>query len=205
MERKVLRHLEKRSREWGINLPAAPEAAIKAIEKKYKERGANIGFSAKRFEHPEKLDANAGLFRSSKVIFSSEWIAYLLMRNDEEVTNAFLAALGHELAHKEKYIPPYLHLFSVKFVAWVNEVYADFLSENKFLHGNRQLLLNSMNFKRSKKGEDKDDRLHPSWKRRIHYAENFETFDEKLIRQIAKDARCKNKKLIQKVIDHYTK
>lgn len=205
MQGKVLQHLEKRSREWDIDLPDDPKRFIKAIEIEYKEKGVNIGFSAWRFNNPEKLNANAGLFRSSKVVFSSEWAAYLLMRNDDEVTNAFLATLGYELSHKEKYIYPFLHPFSKKFVAWVNEVYADFLSESKFLHSDRQLLIDTMNFKRSKKREDKDDRFHPSWKRRIHYAESFERFDEKLIRQIAKDTRCKNEKLIQKVIDHYTK
>lgn len=205
MERKVLRHLEKRSREWNIDLPFDPKVAIRNIEKEYKERGINIGFSAKRFDNSEKLNANAGLFHSSKIVLSPEWAAYLLMRNDEDVTNAFLATLGHELSHNEKYIPPYFHLFSLKFVSWVNEVYADFSSENKFLHGDRKLLINTMEFKRSKKREDKDDRLHPSWKRRIHYAESFETFDEKLIRQIAKDAGCKSENLIQKVIDYYTK
>lgn len=203
MEKKVLYHVEKRAMEWNADLPVDLKEAIEEIEKDYQRKGINISFSAKRFEKPERLNANAGFFRSSKIVFSPEWAAYLLFRNDDTVTNAFLSTLGHELSHKEKFIYPFFYPFDFTFVAWTNEVYADFNSGKHFLNNDRQRLINGMQFKLKKKGEDIEDNTHPSWQRRIYYAENFESFNEDLILQIAKDARCKDKKLIQKIINYY--
>ena len=138
------------------------------------------------------LGANAGF---SHIIFSLEWAAYLVLKNDKTVWNAFLCSIGHELTHRDgNDINSFLHPINIRFIAWANEVHADFESENKMLGQSRSRLIAAMKFKYSQKEQDQDSCSHPSWKRRIHYAENFETFDEKLIRQIAKDARLQKRK-----------
>lgn len=206
MDEKVLKHVVQRSKEWGIPLPSNVQDILANIEDSFQEKGILLRFSEGRGLSSDKLGANAGLFRSSFIMLTPEWAAYLVLKNSDVVQNAFLSTVGHEMTHKEgKDINPFRHLLNIKFVAWTNEVHADFGAKNKMLQNSHARLISALKFKLSQKVNDCEDCSHPSWKRRIHYAENFETFDEKLIRQIAKDARCKNKKLIQKVIDHYTK
>lgn len=200
---KVMKHVKMRAREWDIPLPDNAEARIACIEERFRKKGILIKFSTFPSLNNGSLGANAGF---THIIFSLEWAAYLVLKNDKTVWNAFLCSIGHELTHRDgNDINPFLHPINIRFIAWANEVHADFESENKMLGQSRSRLIAAMKFKYSQKEQDQDSCSHPSWKRRIHYAENFETFDEKLIRQIAKDARCKNKKLIQEVIDHYTK
>jgi hypothetical protein len=52
-------------------------------------------------------------------------------------------------------------------------------------------------------GTSVDILSHPSRQNRIKYAETFSSFDEPLIRGIAKDAKCKREKYIKKAIKHY--
>lgn len=206
MDEKVLRHVVQRSEEWDISLPLNTQDILTNIEDSFQKKGIHLRFANGRGLSSDKLGANAGLFRSSFIVLTPEWAAYLVLKNSDIVQNAFLSTVGHEMTHKEgKDINPFRHLLNIRFVAWTNEVHADFGAKNKMLQNSHARLISALKFKLSQKVNDCEDCSHPSWKRRIHYAENFETFDEKLIRQIAGDAKCKNKKLIQKVIDHYTK
>ena len=66
----------------------------------------------------------------------------------------------------------------------------------------RQKLLDSTRYKKALKKKDKGDFAHPSWERREYYVTNF-NFDEKLIRQIARDVGCLNERLIEKITQFY--
>lgn len=132
-----------------------------------------------------------------------EWATQLVLYNSVETHNAFLITIGHELTHKDCDIFFLKHgLRNIRFVAWVNEVHADFGATQKMANNNRQELVNSMKYKKSYKEEDKDKTNHPSWERRIYYAEHFD-FGKELIQQIAKDAGCKNQKIINRVCQHF--
>ena len=115
--------------------------------------------------------------------------------------------LGHELTHRENDLNPWWHLGrNQKFVAYTNEVHADFGAAVKFGESNSAMQIQAMEHKRKTKEkagkQDIANNCHPSWKRRIEYIQS-KHFDEKLIRQIAADVGCTNEKLIQKVINHF--
>ena len=88
------------------------------------------------------------------------------------------------------------------FIAYVNELYADFGAAEKMANSSRQKLLDAMEYKKARKNKDEGTCDHPSWAQRIYYAEHYD-FGEELIRQIAKDTGCNNQKIIDKVCKHY--
>ena len=59
-----------------------------------------------------------------------------------------------------------------------------------------------LNYKKECNQKDKSDFTHPSWARRLYYAENY-NFNEDLIKKIAEDVGCKNKKLIKEISEFY--
>lgn len=134
---------------------------------------------------------------------STEWAFYLLFFNDDELKDALNITIGHELTHKENEFHTFWLLSKKKmFVKWVNELHADFGAAQKMANSERQKLLNSMEYKKARKDEDKSTPNHPSCKQRIYYAEHYD-FGEELIRQIAKDTDCNNQKIIDEVCKHY--
>lgn len=165
--------------------------------------GYTLEFREGRNLTKSKLNANAGLFKNSSIVVTPEWAAQLVLYNTEEVHNAFKMTIGHELTHKDKDICVLRYgIRYIKFIAYINEVHADFGAAQKMANSNRDTLLKSLRYKKSFTDVEKDDPTHPTWEKRISYVENFD-FNKDLIQQIAKDVGCTNKNLIDKVCNHY--
>lgn len=139
------------------------------------------------------------------IIVNSEWVAHLVLFQNEETLNAFNGTIGHELAHKDDdYVFWEFGTKDKKFVNWINEVHADFSGTVKSFAAKRENEIRAISYKKGYKGKkDRDTFGHPSWNRRLVYISEF-NFNEKLIRQIATDVNCKNEKLINNVINHYS-
>ena len=96
----------------------------------------------------------------------------------------------------------------------LNEVHADFGAAEKMVNGCKQKLLDSINYKSeinesiinsSKLNKNEKNRKlgsHPSWSQRKKYVERG-TFDDELIKEIAKTTGCYNTELIKKVREYY--
>lgn len=152
----------------------------------------------------ENLNANSGLFKHSSIIATPEW-AFQLVCNNESAHIAFLMTLGHELTHKEKDLFPPIYGCGTKFVAWVNEVHADFGGVQKMLTGNRKIALETIEYKIQQKQYQKkqsQDAWHPSWTHRKYYIKNY-NFNADLIRQIAEDVKYHNKYIVNHVSSHF--
>lgn len=92
-------------------------------------KNIKIIFSAYFFS-PLTLGANSQF--KNKIYVSSEWAVLLLKNDNEEIKNAFLFTLGHELTHKDKSFPTNKYRKKdLKFINWVNEVYCDFGAAKK--------------------------------------------------------------------------
>lgn len=137
---------------------------------------------------------------------SQAYAAKLVLNDSNDIHNAFLMSLGHEMTHKDNDIKVIKGMFiknGTKFLAHVNEVHADFGAVQKLANNNREKQLKAMKYKQSyKKNVDVSDFCHPSWNQRYNYIEKY-NFDEKLIRQIAADVGCTNEKLIEKAIRYF--
>ena len=123
---------------------------------------------------------------------------------NNEIKDAFTITIGHERVHLEKdffYKKP-INKFGKKFVNWVNEVHADFGAAEKMADSSRDKLILSMKYKLSLKQTDNDSPTHPSWKRRLEYASNYD-FNEALIQRIATDTGCDNEVLINNINAYY--
>lgn len=164
-----------------------------------------------------KLSAQSSFGKS--IIVSPEWAYTLMSSNNDNVNNAFLITIGHEITHKENDIHFINGLSSFIFSCWINELHADFGAAEKMVNNNRQLLLESCKYKKERvllwrqSSKDKYSKFadllfnkipqdHPSWQQRIDYITNY-NFNEELIRKIAKDTKCSNEKRIQKVINQF--
>ena len=88
------------------------------------------------------------------------------------------------------------------FINYVNEVHADFGAAEKMVDSDRHKLILSMEYKLSLKQTDNDSPTHPSWKRRLEYASNYD-FNEALIQRIATDTGCDNEVLINNINAYY--
>lgn len=142
--------------------------------------------------------------RGREICASPAWAAQLVLHDNEETRNAFMMTLGHEKSHNDqhrRYLFP-----SLAFIRHVREVYCDFSGAQKMCGRSRKKLVQSfkykINFKQSVGEKDVDDCFHPSWERRLFYAKNF-NFGEDLIKQIAKNVRCRNLRLIYQTIYSY--
>jgi len=148
-------------------------------------------------------EVNASSIIPFTIVIYSKWAIKILENNDSETRNAFLLTLGHELTHKDKEFLSIIYFKkSKKFINWVNEVHADFGAAEKIVNSKREKLLLAMEYKSKLNPNSVDRQSHPSWKRRLDYATNY-NFDENLIKQIYKDSGCKNTELLNKVLDFY--
>lgn len=133
------------------------------------------------------------------IICSPGWAVRLVFNCNERTENAFLMTLGHEVSHRIEYkskLP--LRPRDRKFVDWVNEVHCDFSGAKLMIHSNRRKFIDSVQYKSSIKRNNKDTNSHPSWKRRLEYATEY-NFDKKLIERIARDTKCTNRRLIHNI------
>jgi len=148
---------------------------------------------------------NACAFLPGIIIINSEWIAHLALFQNVETRNAFIATLGHEMAHKDNdYVFWEFGTKDKKFVNWINEVHADFSGADKSFQADRVKEINAIEYKlRFKSNKDKDSSGHPSWKKRLEYVTNY-NFNKRLIRRIADDVKCGNEILIQNVMEHFS-
>ena len=171
-----------------------------------KAYGCRLDFHWRRCSSFKELNCNAGFGKHTTVVASLGWAEKLVFSNSEEVRNAFLMSLGHELTHKENDANILSGLFvknGIKFIAYANEVHADFGAVMKFGEGNKEKQLKAMKYKQScKRNPNASDFFHPSWNERYAYI-NTGMFDENLIRRIAKNVDCTNEHLIEKVINHF--
>lgn len=137
------------------------------------------------------------------ILVSAEWAARLVLDPDEDVRNAFIFTIGHEMTHQKR---DYLFLdFPTKdkrFADWVSEVHADYGGALLVFEGRTEPSVQAMEFKKSNAKNNRDSVSHPSWKRRIEYLLRG-TFDSNLIRLIAKDTGCNNEKLINALCRFY--
>lgn len=197
----VLNYIEKRCRKSDICLPTDINSVLD-------------GYESLSFLGEDRLcflcfKSNSGIDISRTnndiIIANSEWAAQLVLHNGcHTVTNAFLISVGHEIGHRLDYKVTSVRGYrNQKFVSWCNEVHHDFYGATVAANSSRQELLSSTRFKCEQKPWNSDSFSCPSWLRRLYY-ETYYDFNEKLIRKIAKDAKCRNENTIQKIISHYT-
>lgn len=149
------------------------------------------------------LSLSASATLKHYIVCNTGWALRLIFYNDESTWNAFRITIGHELTHKDgDYFSFRIRKRDRKFISRVGEVHADFGAAEKMAACSRQKLLDSTRYKKALKKKDKGDFAHPSWERREYYVTNF-NFDEKLIRQIARDVGCLNERLIEKITQFY--
>lgn len=168
--------------------------------------GYRLDFHWWRHATLRSMCCNAGYGKSSSIVATPGWAAKLVFDDSDDIHNAFLMSLGHEMTHKDNDIKVIKGMFiknGIKFLAHMNEVHADFGAVQKLANSNREKQLKAMNYKQSyKKNVDVSDFCHPSWNQRYDYIEKY-NFDESLIRKIAADVGCANEKLIEKAIRHF--
>lgn len=148
---------------------------------------------------------NACAFLPGIIIINSEWITHLALFQNEATREAFIATLGHEMAHKDNdFVFWEFGTKDKKFVNWINEIHADFCGACKCFQADREKEIHAIEYKLKFKGKkDKDSSVHPSWKKRLEYVSNYD-FNIRLIRRIAADVKCRNKVLIRNVMDHFS-
>lgn len=169
----------------------------------YKIRFTNCGFTkVDKFKY--RLDANAAIFSQSTINVSPEWMYQLIFNNSKEVDNAFILTLGHEMTHKDEndLCPFTFCIKKSKFLAYVNEVHADFGGSQKLADSSRERLIQASLYKKNSSHQNKGDCTHPSWDKRIEYATNY-NFNEDLVRKIASDINYTNEEIIRDVSKHF--
>ena len=88
----------------------------------------------------------------------------VIKNNSVEIKNAFKITVGHELGHKEKHINRLFHVWDIKFLSWVQEVYCDFYGTDLMAKGIKANLISSIIYKSKNKNCNKCDSDNPSWK-----------------------------------------
>lgn len=111
--------------------------------------------------HDKCLNGNA--FFGKIVILNPEYATRLILYNDDGLQNAYNITIGHELTHKDKQLraPFRLGKNHSKFIAWVNEVHADFGGTQKRANSDRNKLIKAIKYRLAIKKEDKEDNIHP--------------------------------------------
>lgn len=167
----------------------------------------NIMFDCYLFGNNRKLNACCTL--CEVIALNGGWATELVLGRDDvyERKNALRITLGHEMTHlKYNWKCKKKPNADKKFSHWVDEIHADFGAAEIASKCSRKSLISFYEYKLKKQREndnkykDKPTIKHPSLEQRMGYAKEYD-FDEKLIKQIAKDTGCKNKKLIQKSCD----
>ena len=203
MKRKILKHVQKRAQEWGVDYPDNAAEILKKTKRYFKKKNIRICFSACIHENQDYLNANAGM-GIIPIILNAEWAAHIVLKGHKpEVQNALLCTIGHELTHKDGDLYRTFRKKNNQFIFWVNEVHADYGSAQKMVNSERTRLLSAMEYKLSHKKSDTDGSDHPSWKRRIYYVKNFDTFGDELIDRISVDTQCESEELIAKAKKHF--
>lgn len=178
------------------------------IENDYKQRiglfmkgivPSEIRIKFSNFFLSDNLGANSS-FKNTITLYP-RWAYEILTNQSERLANAFRITIGHELTHKEGNLFFLKHgLRFLKVISWINEVHCDFAGAQKMANCNRAFLVDSCKFKKDKLSSDNEDCSHPSWDKRVKYAESYD-FDEKLIRKIILDTGVKlNKHEEEKLI-----
>ena len=199
LKRKILKY----AKDNRVQVPENYLDILYSAEKIEQIPGEKIVFSWVYTSGALSLSASAML--PHYIVCNAGWAVRLIFYNDESTWNAFRFTIGYELIHKDgDYFFFPAKIKESKFMLQTAEIHADFGAAEKMADCSRQKLLDSIRYKKALKKVDRGDFIHPSWKRREYYAENF-NFDEKLIRQIAKDVGCSNEKLIEKVGKYYKK
>ena len=194
-------YIWKKAKREHIQLPKNYEDKLQKYYDIVHKQGYKLIFPLVSNMNRKLLDANASFLKI--IIATPEWAYQLITNSNKELENKFLITLGHELTHKDgKDISLFKYgIRSSKFVAWVNEVHADFGSVEKVENCNREMLINSF-LTRGKYTEHGDRRSHPSNKRRLEYVQKY-NFNDELIEKIARDAGCQNQKIINAVKKHF--
>ena len=206
----LYRYIKKRARKNGISISYNEiEKRLKQVDLLNTSKKIKVLFLLWKAGFSKSIEATAifPLF----VICSYEWAVQLVIDNSENIINAFLITLGHELAHKdgdfavlfwERKSKHYLHKKDRKFVNWVTEVHHDFAAAEKMVGSSKEKLIESIDYKIAVKPNNTDSPSHPSWKQRKLYAE-IGAFNRKLIDIIALDTDCTNITLIEEVSCFY--
>lgn len=197
----VKKHIYNRAKDWNLQVPSNWEDIIKEYINFIQINNISITFSWLYDLGRKSLNANAIV--KNKIILNAEWAARIILYNNSKTKNAFLITIGHELTHKEKEISRFAWKRNDrKFIAQLNEIHADFGAAQKMVNSSRERLINSIDYKKRLKKIDKGDFVHPSWKRRGYYANNF-NFNKTLVYQVANDTYCKNARLVEKTSKFY--
>lgn len=141
----------------------------------------------------------------TKINFNYEWLARAVLFGDkQDFQTAFKAVIGHEVGHKVATCPLKHVLLPQcrKFVRWINEYYADFYAVTMALGGSRELMIASMDYRRSIDKPDEDTDYMPSWKRRKEVMRQY-IFDPTFVLAVAQDTGCTNYAVIQRVCNYY--
>lgn len=131
------------------------------------------------------------------IVVNPSWLI-LLLKENENYENYFLCSIGHELGHISKDFPTLKYIFKKnckKCINWTNEVQHDFYSAKIINDCNRKNLVLWIKNKIILKPNNQSSSSHPSWAKRLYYAEHFD-FNEELIKQIAADVNCNDQNLI---------
>ena len=164
---------------------------------KLEQLNGNHLFYNKSIFDSDSVNANSAFFNI--ILVNYGWALHLIRNPNEETDNAFKITIGHELGHKAGDFPISMkYLFSrnaMKLIFWSNEVQHDFYAAKIMVDYSRDALISSMKYKIKLKKNNKSDLSHPSWVKRLYYAENFD-FNKELIKQIAVDVNCNDQNLI---------
>ena len=201
INKKTKKYIFKKAQQSNIEIPKNYENILQFYCDLISKYGYSLIFGLYPGLDIDKIGANAGLFKYSSIVATPEW-AFQLVCNNESAHIAFLMTLGHELTHKEKDLFPPMYGCGTKFVAWVNEVHADFGGTQKMLNDNRISALEAITYKMKQKSTDIENYSHPSWSRRQHYITNY-NFNSELIKKIAQDAQYSNERVINKISSHF--
>lgn len=185
-----------------------PAAALKKLETSHTNILGAIPL-AYNYSHPHEHHLSASISTECKkpsVYINMGWALQLFINPTAETEHAFQTSLGHEISHLNDY--PYAAYKGKqrKFIRYTNEIRADFNGILLGVNGNVSVGLSCIEYKKKRCGLQShyfSSADHPSWNRREKYISNFLTFDEFLIRQIAKDVGCKDQNLITSVVSHY--
>lgn len=198
----VKMHICKRAKEHNIKYINGMEDVLQKFIQMPQMNGYNLAFLYMQSDGRRVLQASAAIPKT--ITSSAEWAAVLVLKNDDIVNNAYQITLGHELGHKNGDFPVWKNKKeNRKFIYWTTEVHHDFYAAQLVAESSRKRLLDALIFKKNFKEKDISSLTHPSWEKRVFYAENFD-FGFDLIAKIAEDTQCKDHNSIKNVNDFYS-
>lgn len=205
LNKRTLKLLKEKSIKDNVVFPKNYDEVLQKYYEIAKKFGYNLSFNFNKiFESKDELNANAGLpFKFFPILIFPEWTYRLICHFTEEIENAFLLTLGHEMTHKENDLFVFKHVGkNKKFFAYINEIHADFGGAKKLGNNNRENLIQALFYKKKNTDVNKNTKSHPSWDKRIEYATNY-NFNEELIRKIASDVKVTDEKIINIACHHF--